>query len=173
MLLLAVACTWAKIVSSYWITNSGSWFSTGINCVQRPPQPAKWVGTCQSTAGKWSLFLLLQPKSDFGCTQWLSVWWGTSTFAATNSRPLGLELSEFVPRSFNGCRDSINVSANLPANSPKIAPAYISESQLLPVFAGCLFLWAGQWRSTYLSKAESFTKPQSFSKPNNLFLCES
>lgn len=129
-------------------------------------QPAKQVRTCHS-----ALFLLLQKVAC--STRLLGVWRDTSKAAAPHSRRSGPEPNDFVPSSFNGCRDSINVSANLPANSPKIAPAYISKSQLLPEFAGCLFLWAGQWRSTYLSQAESFTKPQSFWKPNNLFLCES
>lgn len=85
---------------------------------------------------------------------------------------LGLEPSRSVRGSFNeGCTLSIGVSAD----SPKITHAYISETQLLPAFAsrtGCLLLWAGQWRSTYLSQAESLTKPQCFSKPNNLFTRE-
>lgn len=88
------------------------------------------------------------------------------------STVLGLEPSRSVRGGFNeGCTLSIGVSAD----SPKITHAYISETQLLPAFAsrtGCLLLWAGQWRSTYLSQAESLTKPQCFSKPNNLFTRE-
>lgn len=120
-------------------------------------QPVKPVGTCQSAAGKLSLFLLQQPRSGLLVTvAELSVGYLQVCCCRRPGFRLGAE------RVFNGCRDSINVP-KFPANCPKITRAYISETQL--VTTGCLFLWAGQRRSTYLSKAKSFTKPQSFCAP--------